>query len=217
MKKLIIDDQELYIKIIKKPNKNTYFYFKKDNYIEVRLSINHTEKYIMNHIKANGTYFLNKLQKATKKPIDESKYFLFGKELDKFISEDYKEILITENEIKLPVNHTDQLKAFEKKQILNILHNLQLKYQHNPYVNIDNITLKTRYTTSRFGSCNARKRNINISTHLVHYDVTYIEYVFLHEISHLTHQNHGPKFYQLLEQLCPNHLQLRKELRNKFR
>ena len=218
MNKVIIGDKEIPIKIIKKRNKNTYFYFKKEGYIEVRLSKHHTESYIINHIKKNSIAFLHKLEKATKsKPIDNSVYYYFGKELTKVISSSFTNIKITDQEIHLPINHTDQLKRFEKNEVIKILHHLQEKHINNPFVDIRNITLKTRYTTSRFGSCNAINRNINISTYLIHYDIKYIEYVFLHEIAHLKHQNHGPQFYQLLDKLCPNHRQLKQELKEQYR
>ena len=213
-----LDGRDINVDILKKRNKNTYFYFKKEGYIEVRLSKYHTESYIIKHIKNNSKNFLYKLDKATfTKEVDDSVYYYFGKQLTKVIHDDYTNIKITDQEIHLPTNHTDQLKTFEKKQLLKVLHNLQEKHINNPYVDISNITLKTRYTTTRFGSCNAIKRNINMSTHLVHYDIQYIEYVFLHEIAHLNHQNHGPKFYQLLDKLCPNHRQLKQELREQFR
>lgn len=217
MKTVLLNNQEIKVDIKKKRNKNTYFYFKKEGYIEVRLSLHHTEKYVLNHIKKNCKTFLQKLEKAKSKPIDNLVYYLFGNKLQKEISDQYKEVTFSDDTIKLPVNYTDQLKIIEKKLVLQELHNLHLKYINNPFVDIRNITLKTRYTTTRFGSCNAVKRNINISTHLVHYDKVYMEYVFLHEIAHLTHQNHGPLFYQLLDKLCPNHRTLKQELKNQFR
>ena len=39
------------------------------------------------------------------------------------------------------------------------------------------------------------------------------DYVMLHELSHLKHMNHGPEFHALLESVCPDHLALRKRLR----
>lgn len=213
-----LDGKQILVNILKKRNKNTYFYFKKDGHIEVRLSKYHTEKYIINHIKKNSTSFLLKLEKASKtKVVDDSLYYYFGTPFQKVISDSFTEISFTDQEIHLPMNHTDQLKRFEKRQVLEVLHELQQKHINNHYVDIKNVNVKTRYTTTRFGSCNAVKKNINISTHLVHYDKRYIEYVFLHEIAHLNHQNHGQKFYQLLDKLCPNHRQLKQELREQFR
>jgi predicted metal-dependent hydrolase len=39
-----------------------------------------------------------------------------------------------------------------------------------------------------------------------------IEYVIVHELCHLEHKNHGPKFYKLLEQLMPDWLKRKQKL-----
>ena len=41
----------------------------------------------------------------------------------------------------------------------------------------------------------------------------YTEYVFLHEIAHLVYPNHSKDYYNLLEKLCPNYKEVRKELK----
>jgi len=43
--------------------------------------------------------------------------------------------------------------------------------------------------------------------------VELIDYVILHELCHLRHRNHGPNFYKLLEEVCPDYKVLRKELK----
>ena len=69
---------------------------------------------------------------------------------------------------------------------------------------------------TRFGSCNPRSKVININLYLVNMDKKYLEYVFLHEISHLVHQNHSKDFYLLLSKLSSKYKQLKKELNNLF-
>ena len=222
MKVITINSREIKLNITKKPNKNTYFYFKKEGYIQINLSKYQTEKYAVNFIKQNATAFLKKYDKATITRIpDKSKYYLLGQELNIKSSDNVDKIMITETECIQPAISTDQLKSmmkrFEKQQLLDILNNLRLKYIDNGVVNISDIHIKTRYTTTRFGSCNARLRNINMSTHLIHYDIKYIEYVFLHEICHLKFQDHSVNFYNVLKKLCPNYKQLRKELKTIYR
>jgi len=205
-----------------KKNKNTYFYFKKNNFIQINASKYQTESQIVKHMEKNASVFLLKLEKVQSKIVETDPliYLLWGQKLQRETIQGLNQITYDENTIFEPLLSTDQLfikyKKFEKDIIQRELIELYKKYQHNPYVDIKNVTIKNRYTTTRFGSCNAKKRTININTHLVHYDLIYLEYVFLHEISHLTHQNHGPKFYQLLEQLSPNYKQLRRELKNSF-
>jgi predicted metal-dependent hydrolase len=64
----------------------------------------------------------------------------------------------------------------------------------------------------RWGSC-SNKGIITLSTELIKLSDTYIEYVILHELCHLKHHNHGPKFYELLSEVFPNWKPVRKELK----
>ncbi len=73
--------------------------------------------------------------------------------------------------------------------------------------------LKVRTTISRWGSCSA-KGSITLSTNLVKKREELIDYVILHELCHLYHRNHGPKFYNLLEEICPGYRTIRKELKD---
>jgi predicted metal-dependent hydrolase len=65
----------------------------------------------------------------------------------------------------------------------------------------------------RWGSC-SNKGMITLSTELVKLSDRYIEYVILHELCHLKHHNHGPRFYELLSEVLPDWKPVRKELKN---
>lgn len=224
MKQIKLKGETINYEITYKDNKNTYFYFKEDGYIKVNASSFQTEQQICQFMIKNEEAFLSKINKAkAKKTIeDDSVYYLWGNKLKRQISRNRSlKINVDENNIYEPNVVIDQrndiIKRFELNQINSELANLYKKYENNPFVNIKGITIKARYTKTRFGSCNAVKRNININANLVHYDKKFLEYVFLHEISHLTHQNHGPKFYKLLEKLCPSYKELRKELKLNYK
>jgi predicted metal-dependent hydrolase len=73
-------------------------------------------------------------------------------------------------------------------------------------------SLKVRTTVSRWGSCSA-KGSISLSTNLLKKREELIDYVILHELCHLRHRNHGPNFYKLLGEVCPEYLSLRAELK----
>jgi predicted metal-dependent hydrolase len=106
---------------------------------------------------------------------------------------------------------------FEKKAMNEQIELLKIKYENNGLINYSKVTFKSRYTTSRFGSCNPKKQTINFNLHLSNYEEKYLEYVFLHEICHLVHFNHSKEFYQLLMKFSPNYKTLKRELNNQFK
>jgi predicted metal-dependent hydrolase len=66
---------------------------------------------------------------------------------------------------------------------------------------------------SRLGSCSS-KRDISLSFYLMLLPAHLMDYVILHELAHTREMNHGPKFWELLNQLTDGKaLALRKELR----
>ena len=72
--------------------------------------------------------------------------------------------------------------------------------------------LVIRTMKRRWGSC-SNKGIITLSTELIKLSDIYIEYVIIHELCHLKHHNHGPKFYELLSEVFPDWKPVRKELK----
>jgi predicted metal-dependent hydrolase len=69
-----------------------------------------------------------------------------------------------------------------------------------------------RSTKSRWGSCSSGG-TISLSSELIKLDEKFHDYIILHELCHLKHNNHGAGFYKLLAELKPDYKELRKELR----
>lgn len=67
---------------------------------------------------------------------------------------------------------------------------------------IDGIRLK--YNTSNWGSCSS-KRNINLSTRLLLTTEEVLDYVIVHELSHLKELNHSPRFWSIVEKVMPDY------------
>ena len=221
MEYLRVNNYDIPYVITKKKNKNTYFYFRNEGYIQINLSRYQSKKIVINYLKENSDKFIKKLQSTTIDTIDHTKEFLY---LDKvyiinIVAQDFLSLDFENAVVRIPTSDLNSLiiKDFYKREMMSIINRLVSKYMDNSHVDISNVIYKTRYTTSRHGSCNAKKRRINLNLNLVKYDPKFIEYVFLHEIAHLTHQNHGHLFYELFEKLCPNYKTLRKEFKKIYR
>jgi predicted metal-dependent hydrolase len=58
-------------------------------------------------------------------------------------------------------------------------------------------------TTSRWGSC-APDKSLALSWRLLMAPAFVQDYVVAHEVAHLRHMNHGPKFWSLVDELTPH-------------
>ena len=70
-----------------------------------------------------------------------------------------------------------------------------------------------RSSRTRWGSCSA-VNNINLSLYLMQLPSHLIDYVILHELVHTVHKNHGPSFWQLLDQVTGKARLLAAEVRS---
>ncbi len=61
--------------------------------------------------------------------------------------------------------------------------------------------------TSRWGSC-SRRGTLSFCYRLVMAPPETIDAVVAHELCHLVHLNHSPRFYELLDEVCPGHRQV---------
>ncbi len=88
-------------------------------------------------------------------------------------------------------------------------------FPHKEFINIRNLTFNARYTATVHGSCNARKRKINLNLYLVRRNKEFLYYVLMHELAHLKVQNHSKAFYQVLDILCPNHKEIKRAMKRR--
>ena len=57
---------------------------------------------------------------------------------------------------------------------------------------------------TRFGSCSA-KNGLCFSLYLMQYPPEAVDYVVVHELSHILHKNHGPAFWACVAAVLPDY------------
>jgi hypothetical protein len=64
---------------------------------------------------------------------------------------------------------------------------------------------------TQWGSCNSR-RQVRLNWRLIQAPQQIIDYVIVHELAHLIEMNHSKRFWQVVEQHFPQHMQARQHL-----
>lgn len=72
--------------------------------------------------------------------------------------------------------------------------------------------IQFKYNQSNWGSCSA-DGNLNFSTRLLFAPPDVIDYVIIHELSHLIELNHSDRFWKLVEDAMPDYVQKEKWLK----
>ena len=73
--------------------------------------------------------------------------------------------------------------------------------------------LKIRKMKSRWGVCNIRTKVITLNLELIKRDIKYLDYVIVHEMSHLIHGDHSSNFWNLVGENMPEYKKYREEMK----
>ncbi|MCT4687464.1 M48 family metallopeptidase [Vallitalea sp.] len=164
-------------------------------------------KWISNKLKESNDY---KIRKRTYK---KGELFLFlGKEypLDLMIDEtaNVMSVEVINSSLRIIANTEDKdsiknlLEEFYKKQTRIIIQDRIKYYQKYFIVRPNNIRIKKQKT--RWGSCSSLK-NLNFNLKLSMAKLSVIDYIVVHEMSHLIHLNHSKDFWNLVKSVLPNY------------
>jgi predicted metal-dependent hydrolase len=93
-------------------------------------------------------------------------------------------------------------------------HHLNDKVNHWAEVmNLQPKSVSFRNQKSRWGSCSSQGR-INLNWKLACFDQDIQDYVIIHELAHLVHQNHSKRFWSLVEKYMPDYKKHSQRLEN---
>ena len=67
---------------------------------------------------------------------------------------------------------------------------------------------------TRWGVCYRKSKTITLNTRLLEYDISCLDYVIIHELSHFIHPNHSKEFWKLVSKYCNNYKDMRKKLKD---
>lgn len=198
--------------IEKKKNKNTYIRVNQNFEIYVTTSYFVTGKAIIKLLKENEDAIYKMIEKKRKEQEREKKFYYLGQEYEIYVMPTNREVEIYDHTIMIPSEK--KLQSFLKKQMKELFTE-HYDYWYQQFEEpIHKPKLKFRKMRTRWGVCNRRDDSITLNTRLLEYDTKYLDYVIIHELSHLVHFDHSKAFWEVVSKYCPDYQILRKEMRD---
>lgn len=207
--KFQIKNKEYSVIIEKKNNKNTYIRVKSDKTIYVTTSYFTTKKQIEQILENNISSLIKMIDRVERKSSKEENFYYLGNTYQIIYMPTKLEI----HADKIFVSNELELIKWLKKETKNIFQN-RLDFWYNCFnETIPFPKLKIRTMKTRWGVCNRKDNSVTLNSELIKYDMSKIDYVIIHELSHFIHFNHSKDFWILVSKYCPNYKQIRKDMR----
>lgn len=196
---------------IVKNNKNSYIRVKDDLTILVTTGYFTTKNDVKRMLDNNINSIQKMLNRQVKNKEKNESFFYLGRPYDIIEVSIMDDIEFDQNNIYVP-----NRKEFEKwhKEQLQKIFNERLDYNYKLFAEVNKCPdLKIRTMKTRWGVYNRIKHTITLNSHLLEYDIDKIDYVIIHELSHVVHFDHSKNFWHLVEKYCPKYKEMRKALK----
>ena len=191
-------------------NRNTYLRVKDDLKIYVTTNTFVTNKEIEKTILNNKESIIAMIEKVEKKNNKKKDFYYLGKKYDIIYTSNEGIVLGQE---KVFVNREADFDKWYKKEASRIFKE-RLDYCYSKFSKkIPYPTLTIRKMTTRWGVCNTRDVRVTLNLELMKKPIFCLDYVIVHELSHLIHANHSKDFWSVVEENCSEYKQIRKYMK----
>lgn len=210
--KLDVDGAYYDIVIEKKAgNRNTYIRVKKDLTIQVTTNKFTSNKAILKLIEDNYNKIVKMIEVQETKNSNNDGFFYLGKKYD-IVYAEWCDISFGEGKVFL--SKKLDIDKWYKEQA-KVLFQEHFDMMYNKFSRrIVYPELKIRKMKSRWGVCNIRTKVITLNLELIKRDTKYLDYVIVHELSHLIHGDHSPSFWKLVGENMPEYKKYREEMKD---
>ncbi|MBP5684531.1 MAG: M48 family metallopeptidase [Bacilli bacterium] len=214
--KIEIDDK-LYEVIVthKAYKKNITIRVKEDMKIYASCNIITSDREVLRIINKNLPSIkrmINKMTKKVTKDKEEEEFFYYlGKKYD-IVYLNNKDLILGNDKVFMNQNYDiDKWYSKEAKRVFQEeLDRLYSSFKYEiPYPSLTIRKMKTRW-----GVCNYRTKRVTLNYSLIKKDIKYLDYVIIHELSHLIYHDHSKNFWRVVEDNLPNYKEIRKDLKN---
>ena len=206
-----INDKLYNVEIIKKrTNRNTYIRVKEDLTIYVTTNSLISDRKIEKIINENISSIIKMIARQEKKSINKNYFWYLGKKYDVVYTSD-KDLVLGSAKVFIPKGFNID-KWYKKQASTLFLERLRFNYnifsEKIPYP-----SLTIRKMTSRWGVCNTRLKRVTLNLELIKKDISCLDYVIMHELSHFIYHDHSKKFWTLVEENFKEYKLIRKMMK----
>ena len=206
-----INGKEYEVIITKKiGNRNTYLRVKDDLKIYVTTNTFTSNREIEKIISKNKESVIKMIEKQEKRCENNRGFLYLGKKYDIVYTSTNGVVLGHE---KAFLNKNEDIDKWYKKEASKLfkehLDNCYNKFTRRiPYP-----SLTIRKMTTRWGVCNTKDKRVTLNLELMKKPIECLDYVIMHELSHLIHPNHSKDFWCLVEENCKDYKRAKKILK----
>ncbi len=207
----ILDGTPYEVVIERKNNKNLYIRIKEDMKIYVTCNYFTTKNTIKKVLEENEKSLIRMINKVNKDNTNSSKFFYLGKSYDIINDSSISKVTIDGN--KIYTKDKAMLDKWYKNEIIRVFDERYVYVFNHFDENIKSPILKIRTMKTRYGVYNKKNHTITLNSKLIEFDIEKIDYVIIHELSHIIHFNHSKNFWSLVGKYCKDYKRIRKEMR----
>ncbi len=213
--KIEIDNEEFNVIINHKAyKKNITISVKEDMNIYVSCNVITSNREVLKVLNNNIDSIkrmINKVRrKALKHQDEEENFYLLGKKYD-IVYLNNKDLIIGED--KVFMNKNFDLDKWYLKKAKEVFQE-ELDKIYNKFIyEIPYPTLTIRKMKTRWGVCNFKTKRVTLNFNLIKKDIKYLDYVIVHELSHLIYHDHSRSFWKCVSDNMPEFKEIRKDLK----
>lgn len=208
---ILIEEEYYPVVIVKKNNKNTYIRVNKDLEIIVTTSSFTTSRQITHLLEENIESVKKMLNRQKKEKLKNDNFYYLGKKYDIIIVPVLDTVEIENNVIY--VKGMKELQKWYQRE-MKTLFVCRMKEMYDRFTeDIPYPKLKIRAMKTRWGVCNKRDTSVTLNANLMKESVECLDYVIIHELSHLVHFDHSKAFWNTVETYCQDYKKIRKKLK----
>lgn len=186
-----------------------------------RLSLEAIKKFVfskLNWIKEQQIKIINRKRIAPLKFISGENHNFFGKKYRLQIIETkgatsiHLKDEIIEIHVKKSADAKKLLEEFYRREIKKIIPHFIARYERKMQVKVVEFGVKKMKT--RWGTCNPKAQRIWLNLELAKRNIKCLEFIVVHEMTHLLERKHSKKFFALMDKFMPDWRVFKEELAN---